>query len=74
MTVEKATSDSRGIVTKPNHSMTFSEHGTPCVQGFMPSGITPAMPLLFGIGLAPLLQWIVIPPLCIAGLRKRGMG
>ena len=31
----------------------------------------PAMPLLFGIGLAPLLQWIVIPPLCIAGLRKR---
>jgi hypothetical protein len=32
---------------------------------------TPAMPLLFGIGLAPLLQWIVIPPLCIAGMRKR---
>jgi len=31
----------------------------------------PAMPLLFGIGVAPLLQWIVIPPLCIAGLRKR---
>ena len=30
----------------------------------------PAMPLLFGIGLAPLLQWIVIPPLCIAWLRK----
>ena len=35
---------------------------------------TPGMPLLFGIGLAPLLQWIVIPPLCIAGLRKRWMG
>ena len=33
----------------------------------------PAMPLLFGIGLAPLLQWIVIPPLGIAWLRKRGV-
>jgi hypothetical protein len=31
----------------------------------------PAMPLLFGIGLAPLLQWIVIPPLSIGCLRKR---
>lgn len=31
----------------------------------------PAMPLLFGIGLAPLLQWIVIPLLGIAWLRKR---
>lgn len=30
----------------------------------------PAMPLLFGIGLAPLLQWIVIPPLGIAWLRR----
>jgi len=31
----------------------------------------PAMPLLFGIGLAPLLQWLVIPPLCIAWLGNR---
>ena len=31
----------------------------------------PAMPLLFGIGLTPLLQWIVISPLCIAWFRKR---
>ncbi len=31
----------------------------------------PAMPLLFGIGLAPLLQWVVIPPLGIAWLRRR---
>jgi len=31
----------------------------------------PAMPLLFGIGVAPLLQWLVIPPLGIAFLRRR---
>ena len=31
----------------------------------------PAMPLLFGIGLAPLLQWIVIPALGIACMRNR---
>ena len=31
----------------------------------------PAMPLLFGIGVAPLLQWVVIPSLGIAWLRKR---
>ncbi len=31
----------------------------------------PAMPLLFGIGVAPLLQWFVIPPLGIAFLRGR---
>ena len=41
MMAEKATADSRGIVTKPNHSITFSEHGTPCVQGLMLSGIDP---------------------------------
>ena len=33
----------------------------------------PAMPLLFGIGLAPLLQWLVIPPLVIACLRRRSI-
>jgi hypothetical protein len=31
----------------------------------------PSMPLIFGIGLAPLMQWIVIPPLCVVCLRKR---
>jgi hypothetical protein len=31
----------------------------------------PAMPLLFGIGLAPLLQWTVIPALSIGCLRWR---
>lgn len=31
----------------------------------------PAMPLLFGVGLAPLLQWVVIPALEIAWLRRR---
>lgn len=31
----------------------------------------PAMPLLFGLGLAPLLQWIVIPTLGITWLRRR---
>lgn len=30
----------------------------------------PAMPLLLGIGLAPLLQWLVIPALGIVWLRK----
>jgi len=33
----------------------------------------PAMPLLFGIGLASLLQWAVIPPLGVAWLRKRSL-
>lgn len=31
----------------------------------------PSMPLLFGLGLAPLLQWVVIPTLSIAWLRRR---
>jgi len=31
----------------------------------------PAMPLLFGVGLAPLLQWVVIPAMEIAWLRRR---
>ncbi len=33
----------------------------------------PGMPLLFGVGLAPLLQWIVVPALGIAWLRKRSV-
>ena len=31
---------------------------------------TPAMPLLFGIGLAPLLQWVVVPPLALWLARR----
>ena len=31
----------------------------------------PEMPLVFGIGLLPLLQWIVIPTLTLAVLRAR---
>lgn len=34
----------------------------------------PAMPLLFGLGLTPLLQWVVIPVLGIAWLRRRRAG
>lgn len=30
-----------------------------------------AMPLVFGIGLAPLLQWIVVPALSLAIIRSR---
>ncbi len=30
----------------------------------------PAMPMLFGIGIAPLLQWAIIPSASIAFLRK----
>jgi hypothetical protein len=28
-------------------------------------GYLPAMPTLFGIGLSPLLQWLVIPPVLV---------
>ncbi len=31
---------------------------------------TPAMPLLLGIGVSPLLQWLVIPPLAIWCSRR----
>jgi hypothetical protein len=30
---------------------------------------TADMPLLFGIGLSPLLQWLMLPPLMIGGYR-----
>jgi hypothetical protein len=30
----------------------------------------PQMPMLFGIGLAPLLQWLVIPPILVLLLRR----
>jgi len=42
MMAENAATDSSGIVTKPNQSITFSEHGTPCTQGSIFSGMTPA--------------------------------
>ncbi len=38
---EKATSDSSGMLRKPNHSIWFRAQGTPCVHGVMPSGISP---------------------------------
>ena len=40
--IEKAMTDSSGIVRKPNHSMTVCEHGTPCLQGATRSGTIPA--------------------------------
>lgn len=32
---------------------------------------SPAMPLVFGIGLSPLLQWLVIPGALVSILRRR---
>jgi hypothetical protein len=34
----------------------------------------PQMPTLFGIGLAPLLQWLVIPPILVLLLRRSPPG
>lgn len=33
-------------------------------------GYTESMPLIFGVGLSPLLQWLVLPPLMIIVFRK----
>jgi len=33
-------------------------------------GYTESMPMLFGIGLSPLLQWIVLPPAMVGAYRK----
>jgi len=33
-------------------------------------GYTPSMPMIFGIGLAPLLQWLILPPVMVAVYRK----
>lgn len=33
-------------------------------------GYTPSMPMIFGIGLAPLLQWLILPPVMVAAYRK----
>jgi hypothetical protein len=32
-------------------------------------GYTANMPLIFGIGLSPLLQWLVLPPVMVVGFR-----
>lgn len=32
---------------------------------------SPRMPLFFGIGLSPLLQWVVVPAVAIVMMRKR---
>jgi hypothetical protein len=35
-------------------------------------GYTSSMPLLFGIGLTPLLQWLILPPVIIDAYRRLG--
>jgi uncharacterized membrane protein YqjE len=35
-------------------------------------GYTASMPLIFGIGLSPLLQWLILPPLMVGAYRKLG--
>jgi len=35
-------------------------------------GYTPSMPLILGIGLSPLLQWLILPPLLVVAYRKLG--
>lgn len=37
-------------------------------------GYTASMPLIFGIGLAPLLQWLLLPPLTVWAYRMLGPG
>ena len=32
-------------------------------------GYTASMPMLFGIGLSPLLQWLILPPVMVASYR-----
>ena len=32
---------------------------------------SPRMPVILGIGLAPLLQWLTLPPILVAVLRRR---
>ena len=33
-------------------------------------GYTASMPLIFGIGLSPLLQWLILPPALVAAYRQ----
>ena len=35
-------------------------------------GYTASMPLIFGIGLSPLLQWIILPPAIVGAYRALG--
>ncbi len=35
-------------------------------------GYTSSMPLIFGIGLSPLLQWLVLPPVMVVAYRALG--
>jgi hypothetical protein len=37
-------------------------------------GYTASMPLVFGIGLSPLLQWLVLPPVMVAVYRALVLG
>jgi hypothetical protein len=34
-------------------------------------GYAPNMPLIAGIGLSPLLQWLLLPPVAVAILRRQ---
>ena len=36
-------------------------------------GYTAGMPLIFGIGLSPLLQWLILPPVMVVAYRKLGL-
>lgn len=33
-------------------------------------GYTASMPMIFGIGLAPLLQWLILPPVMVGAYRR----
>ncbi len=35
-------------------------------------GYTASMPMIFGIGLTPLLQWLILPPMMVVAYRKLG--
>jgi len=35
-------------------------------------GYTASMPLIFGIGLSPLLQWLILPPVMVGAYRRLG--
>ena len=35
-------------------------------------GYTASMPLIFGIGLSPLLQWLILPPVMVLAYRRLG--
>ena len=33
---------------------------------------TASMPMIFGIGLSPLMQWLILPPVIVAMFRRLG--